>query len=120
MEKVFRGLQYKILLTYLADVIVYSNSVDSQLQRLRTVFQRLREAGLKLKPKKCELFQTTVQYLGHTVSSKGVEPDQSKVEKVKNFPTPQNVKHVRSFVGLASYYRRFIKGSQTLHTPSIS
>ena len=117
METVMRGLHYKILLTYLDDVIVYSDSIDRQLDRLKTCFERLRQAHLKLKPRKCDLFQTTVQYLGHTVTSEGVGTDPSKIEKVKNFPVPQNLKQVRSFVGLASYYRRFIESFADIAYP---
>ena len=73
------------------------------------VLKRLNEAGLKLAPKKCHLFQRSVKFLGHMVSEEGVLPDPEKVEAVKNWGTPKNVTDVRSFIGTASYYRRFIK-----------
>ena len=117
MEQVFRGLQYRTLLTYLDDVVVYSDGVDSQLRRLRTAFERLRAAGLKLKPKKCELFQTSVLYLGHVVSKDGVDTDPKKIEKIENFATPQNVRDVRKFIGLASYYRKFVRDFAVIAQP---
>ena len=117
METIFQGLQYQSLLIYLDDVIVYGNSVDQQIQRLRVVFQRLRQANLKLKPSKCELLQTSVQYLGHTVSSHGVETNPDTVEKIKNFPVPHNLRQVRRFIGLASYYRKFIKDFAAIAQP---
>lgn len=103
METVFRGLNHEILLLYLDDVVVFGNSVDEEIARLQMVFDRLRAANLKLKPKKCELFKTSVQYLGHVVSKAGVETDPQKVQRVSDWTTPQTVRDVRSFVGLASY-----------------
>lgn len=108
MESIFAGLQWKILVIYLDDIIVYGPTVDETLNRLEIVFQRLRDAKLKLKPKKCHLFQKEVLYLGHVVSEHGVHTDPSKIEAVKTWPTPKNQTDVRSFLGLASYYRRYI------------
>ena len=71
MDKVMAGLQWEILLIYLDDVIVFGKTVEEEIQRLRVVFERLRKAGLKLKPSKCSLFQQSVKYLGHIVSTEG-------------------------------------------------
>ena len=76
--------------------------------RKRLVFDRLRRAGLKLKAKKCKLFQKTVKFLGHVVSKEGVQCDPEKVECVQNWKIPECVTEIRSFLGLASYYKRFI------------
>jgi len=73
--------------------------VDTHIHRLEEVFNRLRAANLKLKPEKCTLFAERVKYLGHTVSSQGVEADEGKIQAIKNWPHPQHKKDVRSFVG---------------------
>ena len=117
MERILTGLHWEILLVYLDDVIIYGKTFDEELQRLQTVFQRLRESKLKLKPKKCHLFQKKVAYLGHVVSAEGVATDPEKIEAVKFWPVPGNQTGVRSFLGLASYYRRFIEGFAALAKP---
>ena len=79
MERVLTGLQWEVLLVYLDDVIVYATNVEDEIRRLGVVFQRFRGANLKLKPKKCSLFQAEVLYLGHVVSEAGVGTDPAKV-----------------------------------------
>ena len=117
MEQVLRGLQWRTLLVYLDDVILFSSHVEEHISRLDEVFQRLSEAGLKLKGTKCELFQEEVSFLGHVVTSSGVKPDPKKVSSIRDWSVPRSVRDVRSFVGLCSYYRRFIKGFATIASP---
>ena len=117
MERVLEGLHWKILLVYLDDIIIYGKTFGEELDRIEAVFQRLRKAKLKLKPKKCHLFCKQVGFLGHVVSEEGVATDPEKIEAVKAWPTPTSVTEVRSFVGLASYYRRFIKGFAVVARP---
>ena len=110
MERIFAGLQWDILLLYL-------KSVGEQLQRLEEVFRRLRMANLKLKPRKCFFFKEKVAYLGHIISHEGIATDPDKVKAVNDWPTPANVRDVSSFLGLASYYRRYIKGFANIARP---
>ena len=117
MEQVLKGLQWKTLLLYLDDVIVYSPDIDSHLDRLAEVLDRFRAAGLKLKPAKCELLQPQVSYLGHVVSAQGVATDPEKVEAVKDWKTPTCVSEVRAFLGFVGYYRRFIPDFATVAKP---
>ena len=117
MERVLDGLLWKSALVYLDDVLVYGNSFEWALERLKTVLDRFRAANVKLSPKKCCLFQREVPFLGHIVSSEGVKTDPGKVESVKEWPVPRNVTEVRGFIGLCTYYRRFVKGFAQIAVP---
>ncbi len=79
MELLFRGLQWKILLIYLDDIIIYSETFEAHLERLGEVFRRLSTVGCKLKPSKCELFRPEVSFLGHTVTCDGIKPSVEKI-----------------------------------------
>ena len=117
MELVMRGLQWKTLLIYLDDLIIYSTNFGEHISRLDEVFNRLSKAGFKLKPSKCQLFQEEVEFLGHVVTKDGVKPDMQKVKAVTEWPVPRNITDVRSFLGLCSYYRRFIIKFSTRASP---
>ena len=110
MERVLQGLLWQTCLVYIDDIIVFGKDFRSALMHLKEVFERLRQAHLKLKPKKCSLFGTSVSFLGHIVSRDGIHCDPSKIDVVRDWPSPNNLKELRSFLGLCSYYRRFIKG----------
>ena len=109
MNKILKPVLYTSALVYLDDIIVFSNTLDDHIQHLETVFKLLAEAGLKLKLKKCDFFKEEIKYLGHVVSRDGVTPNKAKVESIVNYPEPTNVKELSSFLGLASYYRKFIR-----------
>ena len=117
MENVLRGIQWVESLLYMDDIITPGESVDQCLERLEHVFQRLQDANLKLKPSKCSFFQKSASFLGHVVSEEGVGTDPEKIRAVRDWPTPMNSREVRSFLGLASYYRKFVKGFSEVARP---
>ena len=117
METIFRGLQWKTLLIYLDDIIIFSKDTDTHRERLTEVLGRLRKAGLKVKPSKCSLFAKEVEYLGHVVSDQGVATDPKKVEAIKEWPTPTHQRDLRAFLGTCSYYRRYVPGYAEISRP---
>lgn len=108
MERCLGHKNFESVLLYLDDVIIFSKSYEDHLRHLAEVFQVLIKHGLKIKPSKCHLMKPRVNYLGHVVSAEGVMPDPEKISAVQDWPTPTTVKEVRSFLGFAGYYRRFI------------
>ncbi|GFW51257.1 retrovirus-related Pol polyprotein from transposon 17.6 [Trichonephila clavipes] len=117
MDNLLRHFKWTMCLCYLDDIIVFSETFEDHLIRLRLVLKCLQEAGLKLNSKKCLFAAQEVKVLGHLVSSNGVRPDPDKIKAVRNFPTPKNIHDIRSFLGLCSYFRRFIKGFCYLAEP---
>jgi len=101
----------------LDDVIVYAKTQRELLDRLDQIFTRLSEHGLKIKPAKCALFRTEIQFLGHLVTASGVQPLPDKIQAIKDWPTPRCLRDVRAFYGLIGYYRRFIAGFATVAEP---
>ena len=114
---VLSGLEYKICLAYLDDIIIYSNTVEEHLENLQKVFDRLEQAGLKLKPSKCEYLCSKLDFLGHVISADGVGVDPYKVKTILAKEPPTNIRGVRAFLGMCSYYRKFIKGMAKIAKP---
>ena len=117
VDLVLCGLTYVTCLVFLDDIIVFSRDSDTHIQHLQEVFERLRSANLKLHVKKCFLFLRKVAFLGHVISESGIEVQEDKVATVRDWPTPKNLSELRSFLGLCSYYRRFILGFADIAAP---
>ena len=108
MQATTSDFAFQFLLVYLDDLLVYSKTFDEHMEHLERLLQRVTETGLKLKASKCQFLRREVIYLGHTISADGVSCESGKVECVQNWPTPTTTTELRSFLGFASYYRRFI------------
>ena len=117
MELALSGLQWHTCLIYLDDIVVFGSNFDEHLQRVQEVLERIRTAGLKLKPEKCQLVQKEVDFLGHLVSAEGLRPNPHNIAKVEQWPVPTNVTDVRRILGLGNYYRRFVKNYSQLVRP---
>ena len=117
MESVLQNLQWSSCLIYLDDVVIFGHNERELIERMDEVFSRLHAAGLKLKPQKCHLFARRTDYLGHVISAEGVFVSSEKVSAVRDWPQPENVTDVRSFLGTANYYRRFCKDFAIIATP---
>lgn len=117
MQRMFGDQQCHSVLLYLDDIVVFSSTVAQHLQRLEMVLTRLQAEGLKAKLAKCAFFKPEVRYLGHVISQQGVSTDPDKVEAVSKWRQPTNVSELRSFLGFASYYRRFVEGFAKVAAP---
>ena len=117
MNLVLRGLHWKTVLAFLDDILVLGKNFEDHLQNLEDVFRRFRSYGLKLKAKKCDLFQKRVEFLGRVVSQNGVETGPGFIKTMENWPTPTNTKEVERFCGFANYHRGFIKDFARISTP---
>lgn len=117
MQQCLGNMHLKECVVFLDDILVYSSDLQSHLQRLINVFQRLRDCGLKLKPSKCEFLKTHCNYLGHVVSAEGISTDPDKIAKVRDWPVPTTAKQLSSFLGFAGFYRRFVTGFSSIAKP---
>lgn len=117
MERIFGSQHCQSLLLYLDDVVVFSSTVDQHMERLDAVLGRLRQENLKAKLEKCCFFKEEVGYLGHVISKEGVATDPRKIEAVSKWKRPTHVTELQSFLGFASYYRRFVDGFAKLAAP---
>ena len=119
MSQVMRGLHWKRCLVYIDDILVFGHDFESALQSLELVLIRVAEYGLQLKSTKCNLFRSSVPFLGHIVGRAGLECDPSKVSAVANWIPPTTIKGVREFLGFTGYYRRFVPDYSTVAQPLV-
>ena len=117
MEDTLRGLIFSDVVVYIDDLLIGASDIDHMILRLRKVLTRLKKANLKIKPEKCKLCLKKIKFLGHEVSEQGISTDPEKIKVVENWKTPETSGEVHSFLGLAAYYRRFIKGFATIAHP---
>ena len=106
VNKVLEGLEFAF--GYLDDILIYSRNMDEHLQHVRILFERMRQADLKLTKRKCNFLKAHVQYLGHYISGQGLEPIPEKLESLQQMPAPTDLTEVRKFLGFVGYYRKFI------------
>jgi hypothetical protein len=105
------------VLVYIDDIIIHSISFQDHVQHIRDCFQKLREAGIKLKPSKCHLFKKQVKYLGHVISENGIAADEEKIKVILDWPEPNTVQTLRQTLGFFGYYRRFVKDYAAIAKP---
>ena len=117
VDRLFHRMKWTSILVYLDDLVVFGSSFEEHQSRLKDVFEALSRAKLTLKPSKCVFAHSELKYLGHVISTEGVSVDPEKISAVENFPVPISKTHVRSFLGLAGYYRRFIENFALIAEP---
>ena len=117
MNDSFRDMLDKSVLCFLDDILVFSRTEEEHLRHLRAVLQRLREKKLYIKLKKCEFMQSEVAFLGHRIGADGLRVAPDKISSVQQWPKPKNVSDVRSFLGLANFYRRFVRDYSRIALP---
>jgi hypothetical protein len=117
MNNVFRKFLDRFLLVFIDDILIYSNNREEHEEHLKLVLQVLREHQLYSKLSKCDFFQKQVHYLGHVIFEEGVAFGPDKIKSIMDWPTPKDVSDIKSFMGLAGYYRRFIRGFSKIGFP---
>ena len=117
MNTLFNQHLDQFVIVYLDDILVYSKSLEEHRQHVRTVLQILQDNKLYANPDKCIFFAPQVEYVGFILSTDGIGTDPAKIKAIQDWPIPRNATDVRSFLGLANYYRRFVPGFSKLSTP---
>ena len=118
MDVVLGRLKWSCCLVYFDDIIVYSGTFTEHMRHLELVLQALKTKGLTLQLK-CNFCKTKLKYLSRVVSQKGITPDSTKIEAVRDYPVPNDLRSVRTFLDLTGYYRRFIKNYATIAEPVV-
>ena len=113
IDEVLRGLHFSY--AYIDDVLVASTSTEEHIQHLWMVLECFKQYGVIIKPSKCVLGVTTLEFLGHQVNSDGIQPLEEKVKAILDFPLPSTRKKLRQFLGLINFYHRFVRSCQRLY-----
>jgi hypothetical protein len=117
MNHVLRAFIGKFAVVYFDDILIYSKEIDEHIGHLRQVLDVLRKESLYANLKKCDFCMDKIVFLGYVVRAKGIEMDEAKVKAIQEWPTPKSIIEVKSFHGLASFYRRFVKDFSTIVSP---
>jgi hypothetical protein len=117
MNSIFQPYLDSFVIVFLDDILIYSKTLSDHRRHIRAVLELLRKNRLYAKESKCEFFKTSVSFLGHVVSEEGISMEKDKVKAIQNWPTPKSVAEVRSFLGLAGYYRRFVHQFSKIASP---
>ena len=115
VNKVLEGLSFAM--TYLDDIIIFSDNELDHLEHLEIVFDRLKEAGLKMKCPKCDFFKREIHYLRHLISADGIRPLPNKLDSIKHMPAPKDAKEIKQFLSLTGYYRKFVPRFAAISRP---
>ncbi|GBG70429.1 hypothetical protein CBR_g6557 [Chara braunii] len=117
MNRIFRDYLDKFVIVYLDDILIFSRTVDEHVAHLDKVLSLLRQHKFKINGEKCEFGRTRILYLGHEISAEGLKPDDAKVASIRDWPRPQSVTEIRSFLGMTGYYRTFVKNYSIVAAP---
>ncbi|GBG85385.1 hypothetical protein CBR_g40027 [Chara braunii] len=117
MNRIFHDHLDKFVVAYLDDILIFSKSAKEHAQHVETVLSLLRQHKYKVNLEKCEFGRTKILYLGHEVSAEGIRPEDAKVATIRDWPRPQTVTEVTSFLGMCGYYRNFVKNYSTVASP---
>ena len=117
MNTVFEDILNRNVSVYIDDIIVYSRTIEEHMNHLRQVFERLDSRDLRLHPQKCRFLCDEIKFLGFVINKSGIKPDPTRTEAIRKFPVPQKVKDIRSFIGMANFYRKYIKDFAIIAKP---
>ena len=109
MVRVLGELNWKEAVVYLDDILIFAKDKEEHLKRIEHVFSKIKQSGLRINPDKCHFLVEKTKFLGYVISRDGIETDQTKIDAISKFQNPSCVKHLRSFLGLTNYYRKFLK-----------
>ncbi|CAB5101095.1 unnamed protein product [Rhizophagus irregularis] len=117
MDEILEEYINDFVVVYIDDIMIYSENLKDHMEHVEKVLKKLQENNLIIKLKKCRFLERNIEFLGHIVGNDGLRPDDKKIEKIKEMKAPTTVKEVRSFLGLCSYYRKFVKNFSKIARP---